>query len=67
MNYYELLGIPETATEEEIKKAYKIQMKKWHPDINKDEKAVSMSIKINLCLYSLRCWFQNKEGSGKFP
>ena len=47
MNYYELLGIKSSATEEEIKKAYKVQMKKWHPDINKDEEAVSMSMKIN--------------------
>ena len=47
MNYYELLGIKTTATEEEIRKAYKAQMKKWHPDINKDSEAVSMSMKIN--------------------
>lgn len=47
MNYYEILGIKENATKEEIKTAYKLQMKKWHPDINKSADAINMSTKIN--------------------
>lgn len=47
MNYYELLGVKQNANEEEIKKAYKEQMKKWHPDINKSDDAVLISAKIN--------------------
>lgn len=32
MNPYEVLGIPENASDEEIKKAYKEMVKKYHPD-----------------------------------
>lgn len=47
INYYELLGVKKDASAEEIKEAYKKLMKKWHPDLNKDENAASMSMKIN--------------------
>ena len=47
INYYELLGIEPTASKEEIKLAYKNMIKKWHPDINKDESAKNMSVMLN--------------------
>ena len=35
-NYYEILGVPENATQEEIRKRYRQLVRKYHPDINKD-------------------------------
>lgn len=36
MNYYEILGIRENSTIQEIKKAYKSLVKKYHPDVSAD-------------------------------
>ena len=47
INYYDLLGVSKDCSKEEIRKAYLKQIKKWHPYINKDENAQSITMKLN--------------------
>lgn len=44
-NYYDVLGVSKTASEDEIKSAYRKLAKKYHPDLNKDNPEAATKFK----------------------
>lgn len=44
-DYYATLGVPKTATEKEIKQAYRRLARKYHPDVNPGDKAAEARFK----------------------
>ncbi len=44
-DYYEVLDVNKDASEDEIKKAYRQAAKKYHPDLNPDDKEAEVSFK----------------------
>jgi molecular chaperone DnaJ len=47
VDYYALLGVPRTATDAEIKRAFRKLAQQWHPDVSKDPTADERFKQIN--------------------
>lgn len=60
---YEILGVSKNATDDEIKKAYRILAKKHHPDLNPNNKESTSKFKEINIAYKL---IENKEAREKF-
>src|SRR3954462_3233054 len=44
-DYYEVLGVPRTATEDDIRKEYRSLARKYHPDVNPGDKSAEEKFK----------------------
>ncbi|WP_239349947.1 DnaJ C-terminal domain-containing protein [Snodgrassella communis] len=61
-NYYEILGVDRKASDDDIKKAYRKLVRKYHPDVSKDPEAVAKTSEINIAYETLH----NKEKRAEY-
>ena len=54
-DYYEILGVSQNATDQEIKSAYRKLALKYHPDTNQSDKNAEEKFKEAAEAYSVLC------------
>lgn len=52
-NLYDVLGVSKSASEAEVKSAYRKLARKYHPDLNKDDKNAAEKFKEISCAYDI--------------
>lgn len=52
-DYYEILGLEKDASEDDIKKAYRVIAKKYHPDLNPDDEEAEHNFKEATSAYEV--------------
>ena len=60
---YDLLGVPRTASQDEIRRAYRALAKKYHPDLNPDDKSAEDKFKAVTAAYDL---LSDEEMRGRY-